>query len=105
MKEEETILSTLKELQKQGKITDSLFDRLKPIGSQAPRLYGLAKVHKKDIPLRPVLSMPGSAYHKIANQVSEWLKVVKECNINSSSQIIVNKRFNLIQMKRSLVST
>ena len=32
-----------------------------------------------------------SAYHKYADQVSEGLKVVKECNINSSSEIIANK--------------
>jgi len=39
---------------------------LKPVGSQPPRLYGLAKVHNDDVSLRPVLlSMPGSAYHNI----------------------------------------
>ena len=58
------------------------------MGSQPLRLYGLSKVHKKDIPLRPVLSMLGSAYHKIGKKVSEWLKVVSECNINTSSKII-----------------
>ena len=58
------------------------------MGSQPPRLYGLAKVHKKDIPLRPVLSMPGSAYHKIGDQIAKWLKVVPECNINTSSKIV-----------------
>lgn len=36
--------------------------------------HGLAKIHKHDVPLRPVLSMPGSAYHKIALQVADWLK-------------------------------
>ena len=70
------------------KISEELFDRLKPRGSQAPRLYGLAKIHKDNVPLRPVLSMPGSAYHKIACQVTEWLKVVPECNINTSTKSI-----------------
>jgi len=32
--------------------------------------------------------MPGSAYHKIATQVADWLKVVPECNINTSSKSI-----------------
>lgn len=32
--------------------------------------------------------MPGSAYYKIANQVTEWLSVVTECNINCSSKTI-----------------
>lgn len=57
--------------------------KLQTTGSQAPRLYGLTKVHKNDISLRPVLSIPGSPYHKIALQVAEWLSVVDECKIIS----------------------
>ena len=32
--------------------------------------------------------MPGSSYYKIASQVSKWLSVVNECNINSSTKDI-----------------
>ena len=95
LKEEERILSLLKRLKKDNKIDDSLFKKLKPIGSQPPRLYGLAKVHKTDIPLRPVLSMPGSPYFKIAVQVSEWLSIVDECKINSSTKTISNSLRNI----------
>ena len=79
-----------KSLLDENNINEALYDKIKPSGSQAPRIYGLAKVHKQNIPVRPVLSMPGSAYHKIANQVADWLKVVKECNINSSAKDISN---------------
>ena len=72
----------------QGKLDESLMKKLQPSGSQPPRLYGLAKIHKDDVPLRPVLSMPGSPYHKIALQISEWLSVVEECKINSSTKEI-----------------
>ena len=34
------------------------------------------------------MSTPGSAYHNIAKQVANWLSVVPECKINSSSQAI-----------------
>ena len=61
---------------------------MKPVGSQPPRLYGLAKVHKTDTPVRPVLSMPGSAYYGIAKQVAFWLSHVPECNINSSTKTV-----------------
>jgi hypothetical protein len=60
------------------------------MGSQPARLYGLAKIHKPDVPLRPILSMPGSAYHKIALQVAEWLPVVDECKVNSSTKTIAD---------------
>ena len=90
-KEEERIIAILKKLKQDGCIDEELFLNLKPIGSQPPRLYGLAKVHKNSTPVRPVLSMPGSAYHLIANQVAEWLSTVPECQINSSTKEISEK--------------
>ena len=71
-----------------GDINEALYNEIKPRGSQPARLYGLAKVHKNGVPVRPVLSMPGSAYHRIAMKVSKWLSVVDECKIQSSTQAI-----------------
>ena len=88
LKEEERITNILKELKNEGKIDENLFNRMKPTGSQPARLYGLAKVHKPDTPMRPVLSMPGSAYHGVAQVVANWLSVVPECKINCSTQKI-----------------
>ena len=39
-----------------------------------------------NIPPRPVLSMPGSPYHKIAQKVTKWLSVVPESKLNSYTQ-------------------
>ena len=60
LKEEERISDILREMKEEGKIGNELYESLKPKGSQPARLYGLAKVHKQDTPVRPVLSMPGS---------------------------------------------
>ena len=79
-----------------GDISVTLFQQLKPIGSQPPRLDGLAKVHKNNIPVRPVLSMPGSAYHKVTVQVAECLAKVPECNINSSTQQVSETVSNIL---------
>ena len=88
LKEQERVVDILKELRDAGSIELSLNRKLKPRGSQPARLYGLAKVHKTVIPARPVLSMPGSCYFKVAEQVAEWLSVVDECKINSSTEKI-----------------
>ena len=90
LKEEEKVITLLKSLKSQNKISDTLYSKLKPTGSQPPRLYGLAKIHKSSVPVRPVLSMPGSAYHKIALQVADWLSIVDECKINCSTKIIAD---------------
>ena len=79
--------------------------KLKPRGSQPARLYGLAKVHKKVTPTRPVLSMPGSSYHNIGLQVAEWLKPVLECQINSSTKVISDSLNNIqLEEDEELVS-
>ena len=91
LKEEERIIDILKSLHQEDKIDDVLLERLKPRGSQPARLYGLAKVHKKDTPVRPVLSMPGSAYHKVAEYVAEQLANVPQCKINASTEAISKK--------------
>ena len=76
LKEEEKICKLLESLRKENKISEALFSKLKPIGSQPPHLYGLAKIHKNGVPIRPVLSMPGSPYFNIAKQMADWLSIV-----------------------------
>eukprot|EP00794_Sanderia_malayensis_P010369 gene10369-11449_t len=49
-------------------------EKIRPGGSQRPRMYGLPKTHKPNIPLRPILSMVGSAQHQLAKWLSELLE-------------------------------
>ena len=77
-------------MHEQGKIDNQTLKDLKSMRGQLPRLYGLAKVHKKNIPLRPVLSMPGSPYYKITQKVTGWLSEVPESKINNSTQKTVD---------------
>ena len=62
-----------------------------PRGSQPACLYGLAKVHKKGNQVRPVLSTPWSAYHKVAVCVAEWLLLFLECKVNSPTKTVCDK--------------
>ena len=66
IKEEDRISNELLNLQKSGNISEELYKALKPIGSRPAQLYGLAKVRKTNIPLRPIVSVPGTSYHKIS---------------------------------------
>ena len=98
LKEEERIITALKRLHEEDNISAELYDKLKPKGSQPARLYGLAKVHKAAVPVRPVLSMPGSAYHKVGIQIADWLSVVGECKINTSTKEI-SESLNTIHLE------
>ena len=64
----------------------TLKDQRDPVREGKPPNYGLAKVHKANKANKPLGTVPGSSYYKIAKQVAEWLSVVEECQINSSKQ-------------------
>ena len=85
-KEEVRINAELNSLYANEKIDESLLKEMKSVGSQLPRPYGLAKVHKANVPVRPILSMPGSPYYRIAEKVTKWLSVIPLSKINCSSK-------------------
>lgn len=49
-----------------------IYEVVKPVGSLWPRLYGLPKTHKDNVPVRLILSMVESVQHKL----SKWLTVL-----------------------------
>ena len=63
-KVEDEIVKILKNLLYTKEINEDIYNLVKPVGSITPRMYGLPKIHKKDVPLRPILSMVNSAQHK-----------------------------------------
>ena len=62
----------LLQLKKEGLLPSKIYSMIRPTGSQRPRMYGFPKIHKQDVPLRPILSMTGSAQHQLA----QWLTSV-----------------------------
>ena len=51
---------------------------------ETARLYRLAEVHKKESPLRPVLSIPGSCYHKLSKFLNPFFQKIERANIETS---------------------
>ena len=54
---EAAIQQRLLSFKKNNKISDIDYNAIHPSGSYRPRLYGLPKVHKLNVPLRPILSI------------------------------------------------
>ena len=46
----------LLELKRKGSISEQLYSRFCSSAGRTPPLYGLPKIHKEDIPLRPIAS-------------------------------------------------
>ena len=63
----------------------SLYTRMRSTGGQPARLYGLAKVHKVNTQLRPVLSLPGSSYYNLTKVLAKLFEKIEGANIETNS--------------------
>ena len=55
-KHKNKLIALLKSIKADGGMNDNLYKKLYPTGASSPKFYGLPKVHKEGIPLRPIVS-------------------------------------------------
>eukprot|EP00061_Rhincodon_typus_P017395 g46076.t1 len=77
------ITQTLKRLMNAGQVTKTDFMRMKPEGTNSPCFYGLPKVRKPDIPLRPIVFLPGTPSHKLAKDLQQRLNYLVDGSLHS----------------------
>ena len=68
------VIAVLKSIKTEGGIQENAYRRLYPTGASSPKYYGLPKVHKTGIPLRPIISCVGSVSYETAKELSKILK-------------------------------
>ena len=70
----EAMVSTaLKECERKGHITSKKRLTLAHQFSSPPQIYGLPKIHKEGIPLRPIVAAIGSPTHQLARELARIL--------------------------------
>ena len=83
-------------MRKDNIISDDQYRDLSPTGSRPGILYGLPKIHKPNIPLRPILSSIRSPSYNIAKFLVFLLRLfsVSRFSVNDSFAF-VNELFSL----------
>ena len=76
----------LRALWENNKIDEELLKKLRSTGVQPATLYGLAKVYKNEIPLRPLLSLPGSMYDPLNKRLAKLFHKMPGANIETSTK-------------------
>ena len=78
-------------LYKNDKISSYFYKTLRSSDSALPRIYGLTKIHKLNVPLRPIVSFIGT----ITNQLAKFLKQIlvplggnTQYTVKSSSEFV-----------------
>ena len=85
----------MKNIKAEGGLNEETYRRLYPTGAVSPKFYGLPKVHKPGIPLRPIVSITGTATYNTAKELSRILEPL----VGSSIHHVHNTRDFVKQLK------
>ena len=94
-KQKNRLINTLKNIKAEWGLNEEMYRRLYPTGAESLKFYGLPKVHKPGIPLRPIVSSTGTATYNTVKELSRILKPL----LRSSIHHIHNTRDFVEQLK------
>ena len=86
MKIERKVTEVLRSLEKKGKLPSDLRKKVQNQNSSTPQLYGLPKIHKASVPLRPIVSSINSPTYNLSRYLAGvlpplWGKLLTFCGI------------------------
>ena len=70
----EDVIAHAEDHQSRGGISEAVYKRLYPTGAGVAKFYGLPKVHKEGIPLRPIVTSIGATRYETAKELARILK-------------------------------
>ena len=73
-KHKNKLISILKNIKAEGGINEETYRRLCPTTAVPSKFYGLPKIHKPGIPLRPIVSSIGAETYNTAKELAKILK-------------------------------
>ena len=60
----------LKQLKDKDKPEETNYNKIRLSDASTAKFYGLPKIHKENIPLRPIVSLPGSPTYELSKLIS-----------------------------------
>ena len=68
------LTNILKKIKVVTDMQENICRRIYPTGASSPMFYGLPKIHKKNIPLRPIVLSIGSVTYSVAKELAKIIK-------------------------------
>ncbi|BHF78528.1 hypothetical protein SprV_0602164100 [Sparganum proliferum] len=88
-------------------ITENEWHQMKAIDTALARFYGLPKIHKANVPLRPIVALKGSPTYNLAKWMYSKLRFLQgnsTTSVRSASQFLIDLRSRRIQSDEIVVS-
>ena len=87
-------------------IDADVFESLIPVGSQPGKIYGMAKVHKQGVPLRPVVSMINTSEYFLAKYLDTFIQpnIPISYSVNSTCQFLESLKRYIFSSESKIIS-
>ena len=89
------LVNILRNIKTEEGLNEETYKRLYPTGAGSPKFYGLPKIHKTGIPLRPIISSIGTVTYNTAKELAKILKLL----VGLSNHHVHNTRDFVKQLK------
>ena len=73
-KQKNNEINILRRIKTESGIEETTYRKMYPTGASSHKLCGLPKIHKKNNPLRPIVSSRGSVTYEVAKELARILK-------------------------------
>ena len=70
-KQKNKLITLLKKIKQEDGISEDTYNRVYPTGEGTPKFYGLPKIHKAGVPLRPIVSSRGAVSYETVKELPE----------------------------------
>ena len=87
-------------LKRNGHLSEAVYNKIRPRHKQPPRIYGLPKIHKADVPLRPIVS----CVNTFAYDLSAYLANILSPLTGKSEFTVTNSAHFVSTISISMVS-
>ncbi|XP_071801296.1 uncharacterized protein [Asterias amurensis] len=104
---EKRVASKLLSIHRSGALSVPLYRRLRPSSSTCPRFFGNPKIHKPEVPLRPIVASRGSPTYDTAKYLAKVLRPLvglTEHHVSNSTQFVDITRNLTLQPTDIMVS-
>ena len=94
-------------LKRNGHLSEAVYNKIRPRHKQPPRIYGLPKIHKADVPLRPIVSCVNTFAYDLSASLANILSPLtgkSEFTVTNSAHFVSTISSETIRDNEIMVS-
>ena len=84
------LIKIMRSMKTEDRLEDHTYKKMYPTRASSPKLYGVPKIHKRNIPLRPIVSSQGSVTYGVAKELA---RILKPLTVNTIHQVNNSNEF------------